>query len=315
MTTSPAYQTLERIWEDGGVVLLDGGVGSELEQVGYPSEQNIGGLWGTKALYDAPDLAKEVHRRYVSAGADVITTNTWRIDGVAAAEAAGTLEWTNGSWREKARLAVDLVREAIGEARRDAEVAVAFSVFPEPMEPRFAAEVAEVIAEAKPDLILAETAEVIPDSLEFPVFEPLLATGIPFWVAYRRCADGLCDLGYMGIHREWPESARSNGDLFGRAAERLQELGAKAVLINCLPRELVPGTLPLLGRYTTLPLGVYPNIGRFINPGWEFDETATPEAYAMDALRWRDEEGATIVGGCCGTTAEHIAAVRRALDS
>jgi homocysteine S-methyltransferase len=84
-------------------------------------------------------------------------------------------------------------------------------------------------------------------------------------------------------------------------------MGVSAVLVNCLPPECVPGMLPLLRRHTELPLGVYPNLGRWINPGWEFDEARTPESFLDEARRWRDEEGASIIGGCCGTTADHIA--------
>jgi S-methylmethionine-dependent homocysteine/selenocysteine methylase len=48
---------------------------------------------------------------------------------------------------------------------------------------------------------------------------------------------------------------------------------------------------------------------RYLDPGWQFDETTGPEAYAAEALRWREEEGADIVGGCCGVGPDHIAAV------
>ncbi len=86
-----------------------------------------------------------------------------------------------------------------------------------------------------------------------------------------------------------------------------------AVLVNCLPRESSDGMLPLIRGSTSLPLGVYPNVGTYRDPGWSFDDGVTPADYAADAVRWRDSEGAQIVGGCCGTTPEHIAAVVEAL--
>jgi len=89
----------------------------------------------------------------------------------------------------------------------------------------------------------------------------------------------------------------------------LEEIGVDALLVNCIPRELLPGILPLLRRHTALPLGVYPNVGTYLDPGWSFDGEASPAAYAEEALQWRDVEGARIIGGCCGTTPEHIAAV------
>ena len=83
--------------------------------------------------------------------------------------------------------------------------------------------------------------------------------------------------------------------------------------MNCIPSEQLPGILPLTRHHTTLPLGVYPNAGTYLDPGWAFDERSSPAAYAEEALLWRDVEGARIIGGCCGTTAEHIAAVTGAL--
>jgi S-methylmethionine-dependent homocysteine/selenocysteine methylase len=300
--TSAAYRRLESIWARDGVVVLDGGVGSELERVGLPRDRNVGELWGTVALLEAPELAAEVHRRYVRAGADVITTHTWRIDGLTAA---------GHDVMVFAARAVELAREAASELGRP-EIAVAFSVWPEPLEPAFTAELAEAIVDARPDLILAETVETIPADLRFPIFELLLDTGLPLWVSYRWTVDGPPDLRHQGIAPYAGSLQAADGRLCAAAAAALEELGVAAVLLNCLPRELLAGMLPLLREATTLPLGVYPNVGTYGDPGWTFDDDVTPDAYAADARRWRTVDGAAIVGGCCGTTPEHIAAVVRA---
>lgn len=300
---SHAYLRLESIWEAGGIVVLDGGVGSELQRVGFPRDRNVGDLWGTIALLEAPELAKEVHRRYVRAGADVLTTHTWRIDGLAAVERRST-----------ACRAVELVREAAHELNRP-EAAVAFSLWPEPLTPSLAAELADAIAEAGPDLILAETVERIPPDLRFPLFEPLLETGLPLWVSYRWTLDGPPDLRGQGIERHAGYLQDADGTLLARAAAALERLGVSALLLNCLPRELIVGMLPLLREATSLPLGLYPNVGTYLDPGWRFDDDVTPEEYAADAALWRDVEGAQIIGGCCGTTPEQIAAVVKLLGA
>ena len=162
---SAVYRRLEEVWADGGVVVLDGGVGSELEHIGFPRNRNVGDLWGTVALYEAPDLACEVHRRYARAGADVITTHTWRIDGIPAAEHAGLVDPARGGWQAMATLAIELARTAADEVGRGDECAVAFSVWTEPADLAFVEELAEVIALAQPDLILAETTETIAPDL------------------------------------------------------------------------------------------------------------------------------------------------------
>ncbi len=298
---SAAYRRLESIWSGDGVVVLDGGVGSELERVGLARDRNVGELWGTVAVLEAPELAQDVHRRYVAAGADVITTHTWRIDGV-----------RSGGLREVAILAAGLARAAAEELGRP-ETAVAFSVWPEPVDAGLAAELADAIVEAGPDLVLAETVETIPPDLRFPVFERLLETELPLWVSYRWTVDGPPDLRHQGIP-PWAGTLQdADGALLARAGAALEQLGVSALLVNCLPQESVPGMLPLLRGATQLPLGVYPNVGTYGDPGWNFDDAVTPEAYAREAVRWRDVEGARIVGGCCGTTPEHIAAVAAAL--
>jgi SAM-dependent methyltransferase len=67
-----------------------------------------------------------------------------------------------------------------------------------------------------------------------------------------------------------------------------------------------------LRDFTDIPLGVYPNLGYLTNDGWRFDQEITGEAYAEMALGWR-EEGAQIIGGCCGVGPELISAARERL--
>ena len=70
--------------------------------------------------------------------------------------------------------------------------------------------------------------------------------------------------------------------------------------------------LPWLRDFTDLPVGVYPNLGYGADGGWRFDERVGPAEYAQLALAWR-EEGAQIIGGCCGTSPAHIEAARKEL--
>src|SRR5206468_11378300 len=156
-----------------------------------------------------------------------------------------------------------------------------------------------------PDLIVLETLSVLRPSL-CDVIDALLETDIPVWLSFRRCRHGLC--GIYGQHWGGPE-----GDAFGRAARRFEEMGAAALLINCIPPDHVDGMVSYLRDFTDLPLGVYPNLGYYTDAGWRFDPGVTGEEYARMAVAWR-EEGAQIVGGCCGVRPEHIAAARARLE-
>ena len=163
------------------------------------------------------------------------------------------------------------------------------------------------LEEEPPDLILVETLSLVGPSIYVTV-ETLLETGLPVWLSFRRCRHGVC--GVYGQHWGGPE-----GDLFGRAARRFEEMGVGALLVNCIPPDHVAGMVSWLRDFTDLPLGVYPNLGYYSNDGWRFDHQITGEAYAAMALAWR-EEGAQIIGGCCGVGPELIGAAReRLLDT
>ena len=309
---SPAYMRLQQLLAAERCVVLDGAVATELQRLhdlhaeGTTSDRE---LWGTWALYRAPDAVLDVHRRYASIGCDVISTDTWSILSAPEMEmraSPGRTELTH--WMDVARLGVRLARQAVQEAGREGECAVAFAISEEVNSPERRGTLdllARVFEDEPPDLILLETLTLIRDPLTFETVEGLLGTGLPVWVSFRRCRHGVC--GVYGQHWGPPE-----GDLFGRAARRLEGMGIGALLINCLPVDHVPGMLPWLRDFTDLPLGVYPNLGYLAGDRWRFDERIGPEEYAALALEWR-EEGAQLIGGCCGTTPDHIAAAAAAL--
>ena len=131
-----------------------------------------------------------------------------------------------------------------------------------------------------------------------------MATGVPLWVAYRRAVGG--PVGIFG------DSLPTDGDLFGRAARRLEEMGVAAVLVHCLPPVSAHGVAPWLRGFTSLPIGVYPNNGRYDMYTWRWEHTVSPDELADHARRYV-AEGYVIVGGCCGVRPEHIAAIARAV--
>jgi S-methylmethionine-dependent homocysteine/selenocysteine methylase len=104
----------------------------------------------------------------------------------------------------------------------------------------------------------------------------------------------------------------ADGDLFGRAARRLEEMGVAAVLVHCLPPESAHGVASSLRRFISLPIGVYPNNGRYDMYNWRWEHTVSPDELGDQARRYV-AEGFGVVGGCCGVRPEHIAAISRAV--
>ena len=89
-------------------------------------------------------------------------------------------------------------------------------------------------------------------------------------------------------------------------------MGVGALAINCVPPDHVTGMLSWLRDFTDLPLGVYPNLGYLSAAGWRHEASIGGREYAELALSWR-EEGAQLIGGCCGVGPEHLEAARDAL--
>ena len=307
-TDHPAYGRIERLIAAERCVILDGGTATELDTIApLPQGERDEPLWGTWALLHAPGDVLDVHRRYVAAGCDIVSTNTWGLTNADELERVGP-PGEPLHWIDLARRGIRVGREAIARGGRSGEVALAFSLngdvgSAEQLETLEL--LVRVLEDEPPDLLLLETMTLIRDELTFATVELMLATGLPVWLSFRRCRQGVC--GVYGQHWGGPE-----GDGFGRAARRLEAMGVGALLINCLPPDHVPGMLPWLRDFTDLPLGVYPNLGYYTSDGWSFDRTVGEREYAQLARAWRDE-GAAIVGGCCGVRPELIASARRAL--
>jgi S-methylmethionine-dependent homocysteine/selenocysteine methylase/SAM-dependent methyltransferase len=290
-------------------VILDGATGTELIGVSGQRPEVEEHLWGLTALLDSPDEVMSVHRRYAEIGCDVISTNTW---GLPTAVRRGGVDLLDSEepvhWMDVARRGVRLARTATTEAGRGDEVAVAFSINGDVDTPDGRETIrllARAFEEDRPDLILVETLSLVRSST-YATVEALLDTGLPVWLSFRRCRHGVC--GVYGEHWGGPE-----GDAFGRAARRFEEMGVGALAINCVPPDHVTGMLSWLRDFTDLPLGAYPNLGYLSAAGWRHELSIRGDEYARLAKTWRDE-GAQLIGGCCGVGPDHLAAARTALQ-
>jgi homocysteine S-methyltransferase len=233
------YARIKHLIATDRCVILDGATGTELIDVGGERPEAEEHLWGVTAILDSPGDVKAVHRRYVDAGCDVISTNTWGLP--TALREGGPKLWESLGpvhWMDVARDAVRLARAAAAEAAADRadEVAVAFSINGDVDTPDGRETIrllARAFEEDPPDLILLETLSLVRTST-YSTVEALLATGLPVWLSFRRCRHGVC--GVYGEHWGGPE-----GDAFGRAARRFEEMGVGALSLNCIPPDHVTG--------------------------------------------------------------------------
>jgi S-methylmethionine-dependent homocysteine/selenocysteine methylase len=204
-------------------------------------------------------------------------------------------------WAELIEAGVRLAVEARAEAGAEASVAVAGAMTtlewcfrPDLAPPSDVAEaeyreLAAAFAAAGCDLLLIETINSIREAVA--ASRASRAVGLPFWLAFVPTERG--DL--------------FTGETLAQACEALRPLEPDAILLNCAPpADIAAGLTMLRGRARNI--GVYPHIGRFDPPEWLFTDEYPPALYAQLSAGWT-EAGAQIVGGCCGTTPEHIAAL------
>lgn len=266
------------------MIVLDGATGTELGRRGVDTRTK---LFSAAALLDDKGLRtlRQIHRDYLKAGAQVITANTFRTNP----------RMAGPRWRELTELAVRIAKESGARAVAGSLAPVADCYLPELRPPpdvarREHSEMARALATAGCDLLLVETVAAADEGLA--AVEAAAATGVAVWVAAMAMPDG---------------KMKSGDDLraFFLAA---RERGARAALLNCIPCEGVDLALDS-ARSSGLPFGAYAHMGE-VDPaaGWPVSPVLTPPQYAARAARWL-EAGATLVGGCCGTTPDHIAAL------
>ena len=284
----------------GEVIILDGALGTELSRRGIPTPLP---LWSAQALLDSPDAVRSIHEEYAGAGADILTACTFRATPRALAKAGKAAEVDRLVGR-----AVALAREAAEKRRgsRDVMVAGALAPLEDCYRPDLAPEPAQAerehaeqvirLARAGVDLILIETMNTVAEARA--AVRGAKPSGLPIMVSFI-CASGKTLL---------------SGESLADAASALEPFDPDVVLVNCVPPAMATACLEELARATRAPTGCYPNVGQpdMAAGTWSFDPEWTPERFAGAAAKWV-ARGAQVIGGCCGTSPDHIRALRAAL--
>lgn len=297
MSTSPPRDP--KRWLDARlgerVLVCDGAMGTMLHAAGASLDRCLPELNLTQ-----PDLVSQIHREYVAAGADIIETNTFGANRV-------TMQRFGLSADVAAvnRRAVQLARDAADQSSR--AVLVAGSVAPSAAPTSYGRVPDALALEALLEQVAAlEDAGV--DLLMFETFGDVDALA-----ALIAACKGVTPI---VAHVTFLEDGKTiSGDSPERVAEILSDLGVVAIGANCAlgPRGMRP-VVEALTRVTSLPLSVQPNAGPPTIVQGRFEYRRNEEYFARVANAFVDL-GASIVGGCCGTTPTHIEAIVRELQA
>lgn len=299
--------------KEPGFLLLDGGMGRELSRVGAPFRQPE---WSALALIEAPDAVLAVHRSYVTAGADIITTNSYALvpfhigqhrfdrDGPLLAARAGRI-----------------ARQAAAEsADRTVRVAASLppvfgSYRPDLFDRDLAALLLQPLIDGLTDHADIWLAETLSATAEARVVAGLLEWDErPLWLSFT-----LMDQPVAGAK---PNRLRS-GETIGAAVAAAVDCGAAALLFNCSQPEVMEAAVrqavaEMEQNGVAIPIGVYANAFAPNQEKAAANETVSairsdldPDSYHRWTASWLTA-GARIVGGCCGIGPEHIARIAAA---
>ena len=299
------FEKLQGRLAAGETILMDGGMGSELGRRGLESPTT----WSGGPMLTHPEFVRDIHQEYIEAGAEIIITNTF-------STGRDTLEV--GGLEHKVAEANKLGIEAAVEARRKAgtEDSVVIAASVSTMAPQSHAEVPVPYEKALetyreqlgelvkggPDVAVGEMLVRISDTLA--VIEAAAELGLPVWVGLSVVRDG--DGLYLGIQD------RHGSETLQDAMDAIKDKDIASVFIMHTPvDDTVPG-LEIVKKNWSGTFGAYAHFFRQIGstPG---DNALDPWKYLEYAKAWR-EQGARIIGGCCGTRPDHIRALREWLS-
>ena len=295
------------------MIILDGGLGRELQAMGAPFRQPE---WSALALMEGPEYVRDAHDAFLQAGADIVTTNSYAIVpfhiGADVFEARAS---------ELLRLSGKLARVAADEAGRQVRVAASVppmfgSYQPEKFDPDAAADMMRLFRDELSDyadLFLAETLGSVEEAELF--LTEFIPTGRPVWLSIT-----LEDVDVIG-----GQPRLRSGESLGDVLALFQTQTADALLFNCSQPEVMEDAIAVAhahfsGDHPPM-IGVYANAFPLADDKYEganatlhqLRQDITPDAYADYAERWA-AAGARIIGGCCGITPKHIKCLKERLS-
>lgn len=310
----------KELLEQKEYIILHGALGTELEFRGYDIS---GKLWSAKYLLENPQYIKDIHKDYIRAGADLVTTSTYQ----ATFEGLAEVGLSQAEAEDLIRLTVDLAKEArdevwaeLSEAEKvhrtyplisgdvgpyaaylanGAEYSGDYSNISLAALKDFHRRRIELLIEQGSELLALET---IPNFLEAQALVELLAEDFPEVEAYISFTS---------------QDGQSISD--GKSIEKIAELvnGSEQILavgLNCTAPSLYPAFLSQLREKTNKPFVTYPNSGEIYDGATQTWKEEADHSHSLldNTLAWH-KLGAKVVGGCCRTRPNDIAGLTQGL--
>ena len=297
-----SYSFIKQRLDQGKIIILDGGIGAELEKNGANMDQD---LWCGKCSVDNPELVKKVHENYIDAGADVITTNTYGTTPISMKQYG-----YDNLIEEYNKKSVQIAKKA----SKNKNVAVAGSVSTfgsfyklglKAMIPGFKEQI-KILSEEGVDLIILEAMSSQADIVE-TIIECSSNINLPVWLSISCVIEDKNKKVMLG-YNDTVDSDTHIYESFEVAIKNFSKLHKGPILIAHSDINVTGHAVKTAKNNFDGVLGVYPNRGYYEKPHWKFVDNMTPEDYLNEARSWV-ENGVKIIGGCCGVGVEEIKAI------
>ena len=298
------YNLIKHRLENNDIIILDGAIGAELEKKGATMHKD---LWCGTCSVESPDLVKKVHEEYISAGADIITTNTYATTPIAMKQYG-----FDNQIDEFNKKSVQLAKEAIKNSNKDIAIAGSVSTFGslykyglEAMKPGFKEQL-NILSNEGVDLIILEAMSSQADIVE-TIVECSSQTKLPVWLSISCVIDDNTNKVMLGFSDTFDTDTNVYED-FETSMDNFSKIHQGPILIAHSDIEVTGQAIKIAKKKFNGVLGAYPNRGHYEKPHWKFVDNITPSEYLEKARSWVDD-GAQIVGGCCGVGVEEIKAI------
>mgnify|MGYP003969301749 CR=1 FL=1 len=293
------------------ITILDAGMGKALKMQGVEIPETI---WSANALLVAPEKVQSIHEENILAGANMITTNTYGVirSDLKKAGIENQFETLNLQ-------AAGLARAAIKATGKVATIAGSLP----PLNGSFRPDRVRSVEEIEP--LYREQAEILAPHVDVFLCETMSHINEAIAAARAARSTGKPVIVSFTLHEQNPGKLRS-GQSLEDAINGLGEVDLEGLCANCSLPERISDAMPILAKSNLKYVGGYANAFTHVPEDWLLDgekitdgplelrDDLSPEIYSKFVGQWINQ-GATLVGGCCGTLPSHIAAIATSLRS
>jgi len=279
-------------------ILIDGALGTLLQSRGYELPPPH---WSAAILESQPEIITGIHREYLEAGSTLITTATFRTTSRVYAK----LHQPEIAKDVNAR-AVQCARDAIG-GRDNKFIAGSVAPLEDCYRPDLVPDDDDIYTEHREQIRW-----LIDAGVDVLLFETM--NSVREAVICSRVASELHFPFFTSVVCNTPGQLLS-GEPITDVVDAIADLKPLGILVNCTHPRVLGDTLEILNSYTSIPIGGYANVG-YGQPEQEgtIEQIISPATYRNYVHQWLNYN-TVLVGGCCGSTPEHISELYNTLKS